>query len=203
MNRLIIFAILVVCALMLHLHHEQSATPDSTQPRVRRSIFALNATQRKGFFWSVKALTVLPPPKTYGYWTYSSILAGADNATIKKHYTTKPKCIHDLLMASHQSAAEHRNFYFISYHRHWLILYEIWLNFAHDVLRGGKEKLLKHYPADVYENYSSLWDAVFDEYKKEKMDQIPEMAAHYYNPINYKMKEDILFPKELSNPKDN
>jgi hypothetical protein len=33
---------------------------------------------------------VLPPPKTYDYWTYASILAGADNATIKRNYIPKP-----------------------------------------------------------------------------------------------------------------
>jgi hypothetical protein len=90
MKQLIIFAVLTLCALTLHLHHEESPTPDNTQPRIRRSILALNATERKAFFWSLKALDVLPPPKTYDYWTYASILAGADNATIKRNYIPKP-----------------------------------------------------------------------------------------------------------------
>lgn len=34
------------------------------------------------------------------------------------------------------------------------------------------------------------------------MSEISEMAAHYWNPTNYKVPEDILFPKELDNPKD-
>lgn len=29
------------------------------------------------------------------------------------------------------------------------------------------------------------------------------MAAHYWNPTNYKIKEEILFPPELANPKNN
>lgn len=52
------FLILAISALKLQ-HHEKE-TP--VKPRIRKSIHVLNPTERKAFFWSLKALGVLPPP---------------------------------------------------------------------------------------------------------------------------------------------
>jgi hypothetical protein len=36
---------------------------------------------------------------------------------------------------------------------------------------------------------------VFEDYQTQGMANISEMAAHYWNPSNYKNKYDILFPE--------
>jgi hypothetical protein len=58
----------------------------------------------------------------------------------------EPKCLHDILLASHQTNMAHRSFYFIPFHKHWVMLFEIFLIHAHRILCGGKEKLEDIYP---------------------------------------------------------
>jgi hypothetical protein len=77
-----------------------------------------------------------------------------DNLTSGRYFTPYPRCLHDILIAMHETSGEHMGFYFGSFHRHWVVLYEIWLTFAHSVLSGGKEKLLQHYSQDFYDNFS-------------------------------------------------
>lgn len=124
-------------------------------PRIRRSIFALNITARKSFFWSLKALAVLPAPASFNYWAGKNLLfLDNDSATSARYFTPHARCLHDILIAHHGTSAEHLGFFFPSFHRHWIVHYEIWLSFAHSVLSGGKEKLLKHYSREFYERFA-------------------------------------------------
>jgi hypothetical protein len=62
----------------------------------------------------------------------------------------KPERIIDILISSHSTSCEHGSFYFAYFHRHLMVRTEIWLNFAHDILRKGKERLLQLYSASLY-----------------------------------------------------
>lgn len=46
-----------------------------------------------------------------------------------------PTCLHDELIANHATCCEHQSFYFAYYHRHLMILFELRLNYADEVLR--------------------------------------------------------------------
>jgi hypothetical protein len=56
----------------------------------------------------------------------------------------------DVLISSHTTSCEHFSFYFAHFHRHLMIKTEIWLNFVHDILSKGKDRLLHFYPASLY-----------------------------------------------------
>ena len=71
-----------------------------------------------------------------------------------------PNNIHDEFIASHQTSCEHSMPYFCYYHRHMLICVEIALNYAEEVLLGGKERL----DQELYGKFSGLFDAVFERY---------------------------------------
>ena len=111
-------------------------------PRIRKSLVALKGTdERKGYFYCLKLLGVLPPPpnsdfKDWGIITPPTLYKyEMDPNTSIPNY--KPRCLHDVLIASHASSCEHHSFYFAFYHRHLMVLTELFLNFAHQVLRGG------------------------------------------------------------------
>lgn len=36
-----------------------------------------------------------------------------------------------------------------------------------------------------------MWDTVFDEYKREGMANITEMAAHYWNPTDFSDRDQV------------
>ncbi len=82
------------------------------------------------------------------------------------------------------------------------MLYEIFLTFAHSVLREGKSKLLSAYPEEFYTKNAALWDKVFEEYKKDGCADVEYAAAHYWNPTNFKDKRDFIVPIEIASPWD-
>jgi hypothetical protein len=90
-------------------------------------------------------LIILPAPEPFKEWTYKSVLN-----LPKGNPAINPDRILDILISSHSSSCEHSSFYFVHFHRHFMILTEIWLNFAHDILRNGKDRLLQLYPASLY-----------------------------------------------------
>jgi hypothetical protein len=100
MRRVIFLLMLVSTVLVLRLHHEPKS---NSSLRIRRSIHVLNATARKSFFWSLKALAILPSPESFNYWTYDTILVrwDKDDLATKKKYNPRAKCLHDLLISSH------------------------------------------------------------------------------------------------------
>ena len=94
--------------------------------------------------------------------------------------------------------------YFCYYHRHLLICVEIALNYAEEVLLGGKERLDR----ELYGKFSGLFDAVFERYgeivkgyRKEKdiSGDLPELAMHYWDPSDYTHTMDL--PDELKEHK--
>lgn len=100
--------------------------------------------------------------------------------------------IHDEFIASHQTTCEHGTIYFSYYHRHLLLCFEIAINYAEEVLVAGKEAL----PGQLYAAHAGLFDKVFARYqeivkqlKKELQiavnDGLPQLAAHYWNPMDY------------------
>lgn len=105
--------------------------------RVRKDINALTPAERKGFFITLKLLGVLLPPQGSGFetWKFDTMMANG--------YT--PVCLHDVLISNHATACEHNSFYFPFYHRHLMILTEIFLNLAHQILNGGTPKLKEVY----------------------------------------------------------
>jgi hypothetical protein len=97
---------------------------------IRKSLTALKGTgERKGYFYCLKLLGVLPPPPGSGFeeWIFypPPALYGPDSTP----YT--PQCLHDVLIASHATTCEHNSVYFASYHRNLMVLTELFLNFAH------------------------------------------------------------------------
>lgn len=100
-------------------------------------------------------LGVLPPPPKSGFdeWQFFSppviYRYKADQTKPLTYYT--PKCLHDVLIASHASSCEHHSFYFAHYHRHMMVLTDLFLNFAHQVLRGGEKKLRDIYPSPQFD----------------------------------------------------
>jgi len=52
--------------------------------------------------------------------------------------------------------------YFVYYHRHLMTCFEIALNYAEEVLIGGKGKI----PSTLYNPNAKYFDAVFDRYQK-------------------------------------
>ena len=90
--------------------------------------------------------------------------------------------------------------YFCYYHRHLLICVEIALNYAEEVLLGGKDKVSR----ELYLRHQRLFDAVFEkyaeivsEYRKEQdiSGDLPELAMHYWDPTDYTHSMDL--PEEL------
>jgi hypothetical protein len=82
-------------------------------------------------------VSVMPAPAPFRNWTYVSFAKlPKDNPAIT------PLRVADILVSSHSSSCEHANFYFAHYHRHLMVHSEIWLNFVHQTLRGGKQRLL-------------------------------------------------------------
>lgn len=107
MNILLIFSTLV-CSIALTIPQSRDGSI-----RLRRSIHAINATERKSLFWSIKMLSILPAPKAFANWTFKSMLAlDEDSLETQKTLTLKPVCIYDILIAAHSTACEHNNFYF-------------------------------------------------------------------------------------------
>lgn len=95
-------------------------------------------------------------------WTHNSALAVHQTLEDYKICDVKPKCLQDLLIATHKTNNMHKTFLFMPWHKHWQMIYEIWLTFAHNVLREGKSKLLSIYPEEFYTKNAALWDKVFD-----------------------------------------
>jgi hypothetical protein len=118
--------------------------------RIRKSLTALTGTdERKGYFYCLKLLAVLPVPPKSGYEKWVFYPPPSYSSAEPVAYT--PKCLHDLLIASHATTCEHTSLYFAFYHRNLMILTELFLNLAHQVLREGLKKLEKVYPeADFY-----------------------------------------------------
>lgn len=73
MRKIWLLGFVIAAVVALHMHGESSF--NSSAPKIRRSIRAMNATARKSFFWSLKALALLPAPKAYDYWTYASLVS--------------------------------------------------------------------------------------------------------------------------------
>ena len=73
----------------------------------------------------------------------------------------KPNNIHDEFISSHQTTCEHGAPYFGYYHRHLMVCVEIALNYAEEVLLGGKGAV----PGDIYNKYPKEFDAVFAKYQ--------------------------------------
>jgi hypothetical protein len=118
---------------------------EKSKPRVRTSLTALAGTdERKGYFSCLKMLGVLPVPPNSGFEKWQFYPPPAFYGFNSTLYT--PKCLHDVLIASHATTCEHSSFYFSFYHRNLMILTELFLNFAHEVLRGGFTKLKAVYP---------------------------------------------------------
>ncbi len=105
--------------------------------------------ERMAFFYCLKMLGVLPPPplSDFGSWEYFAFTNYVD---LTKNIRYKPKCLHDVLIATHATSCEHGNLFFSYYHRHQMILTEIFLNFAHRVLKGGLNLLRNIYPAEQF-----------------------------------------------------
>lgn len=88
-----------------------------------------------------------------------------------------------------------------------MILLEIFLNFIHSILKKGYNSglpvLKAIYPAVDFPNLITaandpVWKAVFDTYATFK--GVPDqMAAHYWDPTNYKSPENLKIPEELRN----
>lgn len=121
--------------------------------RVRRSLTALAGTaERKSYFYCLKMLGVLPPPPNseFDNWVFYTlpILYNKPQGQNRPLYT--PKCLHDVLIASHATTCEHGSLFFSFYHRNLMILLELFLNFAHEVLKEGFTKLEKIYPTDQF-----------------------------------------------------
>lgn len=90
-------------------------------------------------------MAVLPAPDRFQNLTYLAFIN-----VPKGNATMQPLRVADILVSSHSSSCEHSNFYFAHYHRHLMLHSEIWLNFVHQTLRGGKQRLLELYPAELY-----------------------------------------------------
>ena len=75
-----------------------------------------------------------------------------------------------------------------------MVLFEIFLNFAHSILKkgfnAGIAALRALYPSSDFPDFITatnepIWKAVFDNYATFK--NVPDqMAAHYWDPTNYK-----------------
>jgi hypothetical protein len=122
--------------------------------RVRRSLTALAGTaERKSYFYCLKMLGILPPPPNsefdkWVFYTLPSLYNNPPEGQTRSLYT--PKCLHDVLIASHATTCEHGSLFFSFYHRNLMILFELFLNFAQEVLKEGFSKLYKIYPADQF-----------------------------------------------------
>lgn len=81
-----------------------------------------------------------------------------------------------------------------------MILTEIFLNFAHQVLKGGVEKLKSVYtPTQINEIYvgkQTLWKNVFTVYLN--LQGPAQVANHYWNPTNYLNNADLSMPFQLA-----
>lgn len=123
----------------------------NTEFRLRKSLAAMHGTdERKGYFYCLKMLGILPPPPGSGFeqWTFYTPTGTITNPPTNLY---NPKCLHDVLIASHATSCEHRSFYFSFYHRHMMILTEIFLNFAHQILLGGEKRLKDVYKGSKYD----------------------------------------------------
>ena len=67
-----------------------------------------------------------------------------------------------------------------------MILLEVFLNLAHQILKGGEEALKAVYPGnDIYNKDNlELWTKLFLEYK-QFTDVPDEIAGHYWNPTDF------------------
>lgn len=66
-----------VILILLSINAFESLTIKSEtepKPRVRKSINNLEPSERKALFWSIKALSILPPPKSFEHWNLTSLL---------------------------------------------------------------------------------------------------------------------------------
>jgi hypothetical protein len=121
----------------------------NAEVRVRKSIAALEGKdERTGYFICLKMLGILPTPPGSGFERFTYNPPPTRNG-VQEIYV--PKCLHDVLIATHATSCEHRNFYFSYYHRHLTILTEIFLNLAHQVLKGGLPELKRIYPSPTYD----------------------------------------------------
>jgi hypothetical protein len=125
------------------------------ETRVRKCLSAMKVErggklvandERKSYFMCLKMLDILPPPPNSDFvnWTfYTPAQPRSEGSTLYK-----PKCLHDVLISSHATSCEHSTLYFAYYHRHLTMLFEIFLNLAHQILKGGEKALNAVYPND-------------------------------------------------------
>jgi hypothetical protein len=113
--------------------------------------------ERTSYFYCLKMFGILPVPPNSGFENWQFYTPPAYVALLYKVpgidttlYT--PKCLHDVLISSHVTTCEHSSLYFSYYHRNLMILTEIFLNFAHQVLKGGEKKLKEIYPPSDFPN---------------------------------------------------
>jgi hypothetical protein len=157
---------------------------------VRRDIRFVEKAERERFFYCLKFLSVLPPQEE-GNFRKFNVAWKVENG--QRYYkNVSPRNIHDEFIASHQTCCEHGNVYFAYYHRHLMTCFEIALNYAEEVLLAGSARL----PPNLYDTYKKNFDAVFARYKvvadarKKEIGlpataSLPQLSAHYWNPLDY------------------
>jgi hypothetical protein len=80
-----------------------------------------------------------------------------------------------------------------------MVLTELFLNFAHEVLRGGFGKLESIYSCDDYpklinKENKELWTDAFTAY--QNLQGIPDQIAnHYWNPTDFGSDLDMQLPE--------
>lgn len=139
-------------------------------------------------------LGILPPPPKSDFVNWKFYTPA--RLTNKKTILYTPKCLHDVLISSHATSCEHGTIYFGYYHRHQMILLEVFLNLAHQILKGGEKVLNTIYPnnIEIYnEGNRLIWDEVFREY--QQFAKIPEVSNHYWNPTDFASSENLSIPE--------
>lgn len=85
-------------------------------------------------------MAVIPAPPSFQNRTFVSFTRlPQGNATMQ------PQRVVDILISHHTSSCEHSSFYFAYFHRHLMIMSEVWLNYVHGILRTGKTRLVELY----------------------------------------------------------
>jgi len=106
-----------------------------SQPRVRRDVRALQPSERARFFYCLKMIDILPPREAGNLRAFK---VAYTSSKTNQQLQINPTNIHDELIASHQTTCEHGSPFFPYYHRHLTTCAEIAINYAEEVLLGGK-----------------------------------------------------------------